>query len=385
MAFALCLAGCAPRGAPIAFEPVWVRIGDIGAAIDAESGIAEIEAASFSPDGGRIAAAAKGGGGVSVWSIDGRALWRRFHAKRPLDEVEAVAWTADGAHVLSGGEDHAVRVWRARDGAPVRVLRHAGSVEGMAVSHDGRRLATGDEAGHLYLWDIAAADPAAWPAAPAAIAVNGPDMDHPSRAAPAGTHADINSVAWSPDDRHLFTAGRNGLVRMWDAARLHDPDGGVVRTFGGFRDSIKSVRVSPDGTLVAAGGQLSPDALVLVWDVATGRVVARLDYPGFPKIEAVEWMPGGRFLLTGGVEGLEMGEGQWDDGMGDRSARYPGAGGRGFVRVHDRARGFAEASRIAVFRQEYFDVSRDGRLMVSSHGDGTLRLWRVLRPGAVSR
>lgn len=377
-ALLLCFPSCA-SAPPLALVPLWARVGDPAGAVDAESGIAEVEAAAFSPDGRLIAAGAKEGGVVGVWSLDGRELWRRFHQDAPLREVEAVAWTADGAHVLSGGEDRTVRVWRARDGALVRTLRHAGSVEGLAVSRDGRRLATGDEAGQLYIWDVSRPDPAAWAAEPEAIAANGPDIDHPASPAARGVHADINSISWAPDNRHLFTAGRDGVVRLWDTARLHDPDRGIRQAFEGFQASIKSVRVSPDGALVAAGGQLSPDALVLVWEVSTGRVVARLDYAGFPKIEAVEWTPDGCFLLTGGVEGLDMGPGRWDDGMGDRSARYPSAGGRGFIRVHDRGRGFAEASRTAAFRQEYFDFSRDGKLMVSSHGDGTLRLWRVER------
>lgn len=374
------LASCAPHESPPVLEPVWTRLGDSRGAVGAERGIAEVEAAAFSPDGRFVASAAKDGGDVALWSLDGRELWRRFHEDAPLREVEAIAWMGDGAHVLSGGEDRTVRVWRARDGEPVRILRHAASVEGLAVSRDGRRLAAGDEAGRLTIWDISHPDPAAWPAEPVAVAVHGPDMDHPFEPAAEGVHADVNSVSWSPDDRHVFTAGRDGTVRMWDAARLRDPDGGLRRTFEGFQSSIKSVRVSPDGALVAAGGQLSPDALVLVWEVSTGRLVARLDYPGFPKVEAVEWTPDGCFLLTGGVEGLDMGPGRWDDGMGDRGARYPGAGGHGFIRVHDRAQGFAEASRVAAFRQEYFGFSRDGRWMVSSHGDGTVRLWRVERP-----
>jgi WD40 repeat protein len=379
---ALALAGCATPAAqaPAEFrlEPVWVRVGDSRGSIDAENEIAEVESTVFSPDGKLIAAVSKDAGDVSLWTIDGRQLWRRNHENEPLDEVEAIAFTRDGRFLMSGGEDRRIRVWRVSDGLQVASLPTEGSVEGMALSHDGTRLATGDEAGRLSVWDVSAGDPASWPARPIAVGVNGPDMDSRSNPGAQGVHADINSVSWTRDGRHVFTAGRNALVRQWEVARIGTgEDHGVVRSFTGFANSIKTVRLSPDERLLAAGGQLSPDGLVLVWDVATGVEVARLAYATFPKIEAVEWSPDGRWLLTGGIEGFDFAETKYTEGMGRAGLRYPGANGFGRIRAYDRRRGFAEAGGVDVFRQEFFDFTADGRLMVSAHGDGTLRLWRV--------
>jgi WD40 repeat protein len=373
---ALALTACTtvPSPARFALDPVWVRVGDTRGSVDSENGIAEVESTVFSPDDRLIAAVSKDAGDVSVWTLDGVELWRRHHDNEPLDEVEAIAWTSDSAYLLTGGEDRRVRVWRVADGAQVTSLPTDGSIEGMALSPDGRVLAVGDEAGQLYLFDVAAADPAQWPLTPIAAATNGPDMDHPRDPGPKDAHADINSISWTSDGKRLFTAGRNGLVRMWAAPGLTR-----LREFTGFKNSIKSVRLSPDGALVAAGGQLSPHGLVLVWDVASGREVARLDFPSFPKIEAVEWSPDGRILLAGGIEGFDFAAGPYKEGMPPSGRNYPANGGQGAIRAYDRAAGFAKVAETPVFRQEYFDFTRDGSMLVSAHGDGTLRLWRVRR------
>ena len=379
----LALAACAPtRPAPderpvggFDLEPLWVRLGDTDGAIDEERGVASIEAAEFSPDGRYIVSAAKRAGDVRVWDAEtGEQLWNRFHENDPDDEVEVVGWTPDGRYAVSGGEDHRVRVWTAADGEFVRALRHTASIDGMRFSNGGGLLAAGDEAGKVYVWDTSADDPRDWPDTPRFVLEQGRDTGDEG----AGlVQADINSIDWSADDRFLVTAGRNGLVKRWEVTRLGEPDGGLVMVYEGFDDSIKSVRISPDGALVAAGGQNSPDALALVWDYETGAVVARLDLPTSPKYEAVEWTPDGRFLLTGGVEGFDVE--QDGEGMQAVAYKYEMGDGVGHIRAFDRERGFALAHRERVYRQEYFHFNADGSRLVGSHGDGTLRLFRVVR------
>ena len=361
----LCLAGPARlygQQTIVKITQVWVRVGDTEGAIDQERGIASIESAEFSPEGTLIASAAKHAGDVRVWTVEGEQRWQQFHENDPDDEVEVVAWTRDGQYVLSGGEDHRVRVWRAADGTPVQTLDHIASIDGMRFSHSGDLLATGDEAGQVNIWDTSDPDPANWPATPLHTITHGPDQDRPD----GGTgHSDINSIDWTADDQFIFTAGRNAEVRRWEVARMGDADQGLRQAYLGFSDSIKSTRLSPDGTLVAAGGQRSPDGAVRVWNVETGALIKVLHFPQAQKIEAVEFTPDGRFLFAGGNEGK--------DGL----TGYPGNGGIGAIRAYDIANDFALVLEQPVFRQEYFDFNGDGSLLVSSHEDGTLRLWQV--------
>ena len=81
----------------------------------------------------------------------------------------------------------------------------------------------------------------------------------------------VHDVAYSPDGRHLATAGFDGTVRIWDIAT-----GDQVRIFRPGPSSFTSVAFSPDGTCLAAaegfGLYLAQDSgVVILWDWRTDR------------------------------------------------------------------------------------------------------------------
>ena len=59
-----------------------------------------------------------------------------------------------------------------------------------------------------------------------------------------------NDIAFHPDGKHLFSAGRDQLVKIWQLE-----DGKLVRDLGKFAERgywITSISISPDGRLLAA-------------------------------------------------------------------------------------------------------------------------------------
>lgn len=337
-------------------DHVWTRIGDSQGVVDEEHDIASVESAEFSPDGTLIASGAKKGREIRVWdTATGAMLWEQKHDQ----EVEVVAFTRDGRYLATGGEDCKVRVWRAGDGEPIRTLDHIASIDGMRFSHSGSLLATGDEAGQVNIWDTSDPDPLNWPSTPLYTVEHGPDENRPGG---GSGHSDVNSIDWTQDDRFIVTTGRNLVVKCWEVAHMGDDDYGLRRTFSGHTGSVKSVRLSPDGRYVAAG---AGNSMVKVWTFDDGALVATLTLSEpDATMEAVEFSPDGRFLLTGGTEGKYT-----HDGLGNiRFYRVP----------RDPGDNYELVSTEPVFRQEYFHFNSDGSLLVSSHEDGTLRLWQVL-------
>src|SRR5207237_7632634 len=66
-----------------------------------------------------------------------------------------VALSGDGVFLVAGTSEGEVWIWRVVDRTPlVAVHGHTGAVYGLALSADGRLLASGGEGRRVTLWDL---------------------------------------------------------------------------------------------------------------------------------------------------------------------------------------------------------------------------------------
>jgi WD40 repeat protein len=72
------------------------------------------------------------------------------------DDVKSVAVSPDGKWLASGSQNQTVKIWDLATGKEVHTLRgHKGAVQSVAFSPDGKQLVSGSLDETLKVWDLA--------------------------------------------------------------------------------------------------------------------------------------------------------------------------------------------------------------------------------------
>ena len=127
-------------------------------------------------------------------------------------EVDAVAFSPDGALALSGAGDNTLRLWDVATGQCLRVFEgHTRQVEAVAFSPDGRFALSGSRDATVRLWDLATGR---------CLHVLG------------GHRQDVNSVAFSPCGRYGLSGSDDETLRLWLLE-----SGSCIHIFKGHKES----------------------------------------------------------------------------------------------------------------------------------------------------
>src|SRR5690348_14286607 len=203
--------------------------------------------------------------------------------------VMDVAFSPDGAVIVTGSFDGTARTWEVATGRPlVTFAGHDKGIIGVAFSPDGKRVATASLDGTVRLWNAASGAMVLFI---------------------AGHFEGAQDVAFSPDATRLVTASTlSGLV--WDAAT-----GKGIASFGGHSDVVTSVAFSPDGALVVS---TAVGETARIWDAATGRETVVLASHRETDTDAL-FVPDGTLIVTGERNGT------CGCGTRPRASRAPGS------------------------------------------------------------
>ena len=190
------------------------------------------------------------------------------------DWVDSVAISLDGRTLASGSEDKTIKIWNLATGQLIRTLSgHSSGVNSVAFSPDGRTLASGYDWDKTIIWNLATGQQIR------TLSLSG----HSS-------YSSVNSVAISPDGRTLASGGRGKTIKIWNLAT-----GELIRTLSGHSNFVNSVAISPDGRTLASG---SYDQTIKIWNLATGELIQTLSgHSGW--VMSVAWSPDGRTLVSG--------------------------------------------------------------------------------------
>lgn len=248
------------------------------------------------------------------------------HMGRPLGgitwdgEIATVGFTPDGQSVAVLSADGAVGIWGPGNGRELLRIAPGGGAQSAVLSPDGRLVALVARDGRVLVWDLGTAQELL-------------QLKHDG--APS-------SVVFSPCGRWLG-AVVGSSVTLWGLET-----GQRIGELG-HEDEVWRVVFSPDGRWVATGGKKNQGGAERVWEVATGREVARLEYEHF---EGPVFSPDGRWVAA------------VDDSDPGSVAVWDLPGGREVARLEH-----VWAGAVA--------FSPDGQRVATSGYDNTARVWET--------
>ncbi|UQA55189.1 protein kinase domain-containing protein [Polyangium aurulentum] len=159
----------------------------------------------------------------------------------------------------------------------------------------------------------------------------------------------VFSTAWSPDGKHIASASRDKLARIWRADGAGEP-----LLLRGHDNAVNAVGWSPDGKRVVTA---SDDRTARVWNAdGTGKPLVLRGHE--EAVSSAAWSADGKRIVTASA---------------DRTMRVWNADGTGeplVLRGHDNAVLWAE-------------FSPDGKHIVSASADRTARMWNADGTGRV--
>ena len=218
---------------------------------------------------------------VAVAVVSVVVLGKRADAQResPIATSRALAEALPEARIA------VVRALRAGRGSGRRgvLSAHTGAVRGLAFSPDNKTLAGAGY--HVPLWNAATGKRIG--------RLRDDDAFREClRARNRSCDDGESSVAFSPDNKTLASAGGMGTVRLWNAVTRKP-----IALLTGHRGAIYAVAFSPDNQTLASA---SIDNTVRLWNAATRKPIGRLAHHG--DVNAVAFSPDNKTLASAGYD-----------------------------------------------------------------------------------
>ena len=184
-----------------------------------------VNAVSYSPDG-RMLVSGSGDKTVRIWEV---ATGKELLSLTGHDSyVTTVSFSPDGKTFLSGSGDNTVRLWNTQTGKAQKVFKCPDVVTCASFSPNGRKIAVGLIDCRVLLWDV---------------------KNEKIEDVIYGMGG--NGVVFGPNGERIVADSYDHFsLFIWDIKRR-----GVTDTLylGARRAYAKSIAISPDGTIIAAG------------------------------------------------------------------------------------------------------------------------------------
>ncbi|MBI2927584.1 MAG: protein kinase [Verrucomicrobia bacterium] len=191
-----------------------------------------VEALAVSPADGTLVSATgswrwkpETRGEIKMWDVPGLKERASFLAN--TNGVASLAISPDGKLLATGGEDHVVKLWDfSTQKLRAEFKEHDGMVVSLVFSPDGRLLASGGPDNRLILWDV---------------------LKRKKLRELETMAGGIDSLVFSPDGKTLAASYQSATVKLWNVATFKE-----VVTLTGYDGFVNQLAFSPDGKMLAS-------------------------------------------------------------------------------------------------------------------------------------
>ncbi|MBD2611882.1 MAG: trypsin-like peptidase domain-containing protein [Nostoc sp. ZfuVER08] len=283
----------------------------------------------------------------------------------PEGAVNSVAISADGKTLASGSDDKTIKIWNIATGQVIRTLNGGSNwVTSVAFSPNGKTLVSVSR--HtIKIWNVTTGqeirtlnngNSASDSVYSIAFSPDGRTLASSGHTIKIwnlitgriihtlnGHSHLVLSVVMSPDSKTLVSGSFDKTIKLWNLV-----SGGQIRTLTGNSDSVRYVAISPDGKILVS---VIDDYTIKIWNIGTGQVIRTLKSDSF-QVKSVAISPDGKTLA--------------------------GCGLNYTIKIWNLTTG----QEISTLKGHSFFVnsvafSPDGKTLASGSDDATIKIWRL--------
>lgn len=236
---------------------------------------------------------------LAMWEIENNKLnqsWLRNAHGFEGDTVECLAFSPDGTKIATGSFDRTIKIWESYSGDEIETLRgHFNTVVNVAYGPLSNRLLSVSREGVLKVWDS--------------------ERQSESRILKGHTES-VNAIAFSPNSRWLLSAGgsndfdvgpgspSNSSERPHDySIRLWDLSSDTATVLSGHSDSVTDIEFNPSSSSNVWFVSCSVDGQILFWEEGKSEPsFSLIGHSGLP-VNAISFHPNGKSLVSVGEDG----------------------------------------------------------------------------------